>query len=214
MQASPSLSNHPSTRRGLPIMHSSRSKAGSSATSWPLARHKVSHTALTKCRWPCQLGSTDQLRTTPDLMVSTGALLWPKTTTPSRTTQAVIYLSWSVEVPRLRVRWDPPFQSLPLRLPNSVWTASSLGACKKPAAHDWTAEEGTSSTPPARSRAARTPLTSTPTSGDSGSRSEDPQTSASSLSAISTAVSSASCSMQEGHRENKYVRFPHAQRPS
>ena len=90
MQASPSLSNHPSTRRGLPIMHSNRSKAGSSAISWPLARHKVSHTALIKCRWPCQLGSTDQLRTTPDLMVSTGELLWPKTTTPSRTTQAVI----------------------------------------------------------------------------------------------------------------------------
>ena len=63
-------------------------------------------------------------------MVSTGELLWPKTTTPSRTTQAVIYLSWSVEVPRLRVRWDPPFQSLRLRLPNRVGTASSLGACK------------------------------------------------------------------------------------
>ena len=47
--------------------------------------------------------------------------------------------------------------------------------------HDWTAEDGTSNTPPARSRAARTPLTSTPRSGDSGSRSGDPRTSASSL---------------------------------
>ena len=45
----------------------------------------------------------------------------------------------------------------------------------------WTAEDGTSSTPPARSRAARTPLTSTPSSGDSGSRSGDPRTSRSSL---------------------------------
>ena len=79
-------------------------------------------------------------------MVSTGELLWPNTTTPSRTTQAVIYLSWSVEVPRLRVRWDPPFQSFSLRLPNRVGTASSLGACKKLAAHNWTAEDGTSST--------------------------------------------------------------------
>ena len=61
---------------------------------------------------------------------------------------------------------------------------------------DWTAEEGTSSTPPARSRAARTPLTSR----HSASRSGDPRTSRSSLSAISTAVSSASCSMQAGHR--------------
>ena len=152
----------PSTRRGFPIRHNSRSKAGSSATSWPLARHSLSRTAFTKCPWPCQLGSTDQLRT-PDRMMSTGELLWPKTTTPSRTTQAVIYLSWSVEVPRLRVRWDPPFQSLRLRLPNRVGSLI-LGACRKPAAHDWTAEDGTSNTPPARSRAARTPLTSTPTS--------------------------------------------------
>ena len=56
--------------------------------------------------------------------MSTGELLWPKTTTPSGTTQAVIYLNWSVEVPRLRVRCDPPFQSLPLRLPNKACALS------------------------------------------------------------------------------------------
>ena len=47
-----SLSNQPSTRRGLPARQSRRSKAGSSDTSWPLDTYSFSHTALPRCWCP------------------------------------------------------------------------------------------------------------------------------------------------------------------
>ena len=79
--------------RDLVLVQANRSQAARTLASTIAEKPSTEHGFL------CKLDLTDHLRTTPDLTVSTGKLLWSNTTALLRTTQTVMYLSWWVEVP-------------------------------------------------------------------------------------------------------------------